>query len=93
MKCKEISEAYKRLQNLKAKFRYIQIGTENIKKRIYDPYETELDRWQWEMQNQYEILDNRYALKDLENEIKEIRKTIKKMNKKQSLKKVRTFYD
>lgn len=83
MKHKEISEAYKRLQNLKAKFRYWQLGTENIKKRIYDPYETELDRHQWEMHNQYEILDNRYVLKNLENEIKEVRKTIKKMNKEQ----------
>ena len=46
MKYQEISEAYRRLQNLKSKFRYIQINTENIKKRIYDPYETELDRWQ-----------------------------------------------
>ncbi len=46
MKYQEISEAYRRLQNLKEKFRYIQINTENIKKRIYDPYETELDRWQ-----------------------------------------------
>lgn len=86
MKYKEISEAYKRLQNLKIKFRYWQLSTENIKKRIYDPYETELDRRKWEMHNQYEILDNRYVLKDLENEIKEVRKTIKKMNKEQSKK-------
>lgn len=86
MKHKEISEAYKRLQNLKSKFRYWQICTENIKKRIYDPYETELDRRQWEMHNQYEILDNRYILKGLENEIKEVRKTIKKMNKEQNQK-------
>ena len=86
MKYKEISEAYKQLQNLKAKFRYWQLGTENIKKRIYDPYETELDRHQWEMHNQYEILDNRYILKDLENEIRELRKTIKKMNKEQNKK-------
>ena len=86
MKYKEISEAYKRLQNLKTKFRYWQLGTENIKKRIYDPYETEFDRHQWEMHNQYEILDNRYVLKDLENEIKEVRKIIKKMNKEQNKK-------
>lgn len=84
MKYKEISEAYKQLQNLKTKFRYWQLGTENIKKRIYDPYETELDRYQWEMCNQYEILENRYVLKDLENEIKELRKIIKKMNKEQN---------
>lgn len=86
MKYKEISEVNKRLQKLKVKFRYYQLGTENIKKRIYDPYETELDRHQWEMRNQYEILDNRYVLKDLENEIKELRKTIKKMNKEQNKK-------
>lgn len=86
MKYKEISEAYKQLQNLKAKFRYWQLGTENIKKRIYDPYETELDRHQWEMRNQYEILENRYVLKNIENEIKEVRKTIKKMNKEQNQK-------
>ncbi len=86
MKCPEISEAYERLQNLKRKFRYWQLGTENIKKRIYDPYETELDRYQWEMHNQYEILDNRYVLKNLENEIKEVRKLIKQLNKKQNIK-------
>ena len=86
MKYQEISEAYRRLQNLKAKFRYIQINTENIKKRIYDHYETELDRWQWEMLNQYEILNNRYALKIFANEIKEVRKLIKKLNRKQNIK-------
>ena len=86
MKYQEISEAYRRLQNLKAKFRYIQINTENIKKRIYDPYETELDRWKWEMLNQYEILNNRYALKIFANEIKEVRKLIKKLNRKQNIK-------
>lgn len=71
------NEAYIRLKNLKAKFRYIQTNTKNIKKRIYDPYETELDRWQWEMLNQYEILNNRYALKIFVNEIKEVCKLIK----------------
>ena len=86
MKCPEISEAYEQLQNLKVKFRYWQLDTENIKKRIYDPYETELDRRQWEMHNQYEILDNRYVLKNLENEIKEVRKLIKKLNRKQNIK-------
>lgn len=86
MKYQEISEAYKQLKNLKAKFRYIQINIENIKKRIYDPYETELDRWQWEMLNQYEILNNRYALKIFANEIKEVRKLIKKLNRKQNIK-------
>ena len=86
MKYKEISDANKKMSQLKAKFRYWQIGTENIKKRIYDPYETELDRHQWEMHNQYEILDNRVVLKDLENEIKELRKTIKKMSREQNFK-------
>lgn len=86
MKYQEISEAYRRLQNLKSKFRYIQINTETIKKRIYDPYETELDKWQWEMLNQYEILNNRYALKIFANEIKEVRKLIKKLNRKQNIK-------
>jgi len=86
MKYKEISDANKKMSQLKEKFRYWQRGTENIKKRIYDPYETELDRHQWEMHNQYEILDNRYVLKDLENEIKELRKTIKKMNREQNFK-------
>lgn len=86
MKYQEISEAYKQLKNLKAKFRYIQINIENIKKRIYDPYETELDRWQWEMLNQYEILNNRYVLKIFANEIKEVRKLIKKLNRKQNIK-------
>ena len=86
MKYQEISEAYRLLQNLKAKFRYIQIHTENIKKRLYDPYETELDRWQWEMLNQYEILNNKYALKIFANEIKEVRKLIKKLNRKQNIK-------
>lgn len=86
MKYQEISEAYRRLKNLKSKFRYIQINTENIKKRIYDPYETELDRWQWEMLNQYEILNNRYVLKIFANEIKEVRKLIKKLNRKQNIK-------
>lgn len=86
MKYQEISEAYRRLQNLKAKFRYIQIYTENIKKRLYDPYDTELDRWQWEMLNQYEILNNRYVLKIFANEIKEVRKLIKKLNRKQNIK-------
>ena len=83
---KEISDANKEMSQLKEKFRYWQLGTENIKKRIYDPYETELDRHQWEIHNQYEILENRCVLKDLENEIKELRKTIKKMNKEQNLK-------
>jgi len=86
MKYKDISEAYKKMSQLKEKFRYWQLGTENIKKRIYDPYETELDRHQWEMRNQYEILENRCVLKDLENEIKELRKTIKKMNREQNFK-------
>jgi len=86
MKYKEISEAYKQLQNLKAKFRYWQLGTENIKKSSYDPYETELDKYQWEMRNQYEILNNKDILKDLKNEIKEVRKTIKKLNKEQNQK-------
>jgi len=86
MKYQEISEAYRRLQELKEKFRYWQLGTENIKKRIYDPYETELDRHQWEMCNQYEILENRYVLKNLENEIKEVRKLIKQLNRKQNIK-------
>ena len=62
MKYKEISDANKKMSQLKTKFRYWQIGTENIKKRIYDPYETELDRHQWEMHNQYEILENRHVL-------------------------------
>ena len=82
MKYQEISEAYRRLKNLKAKFRYIQINTETIKKRIYDPYETELDRCQWEMLNQYEIFNNRYARKIFANEIKEVRKLIKKIKQK-----------
>lgn len=86
MKYKEISDANKKMSQLKTKFRYWQIGTENIKKRIYDPYETELDRHQWEMHNQYEILENRHVLKDLENEIKELRKTIKKMSREQNFK-------
>ena len=86
MKYKEISEVNRKLTQLKEKFRYWQLGTENIKKRIYDPYETNLDRHQWEMTNQYEILENRYILKDLENEIKELRKAIKKMNREQNLK-------
>ena len=86
MKYPEISKAYEEIKQLKEKFRYWQLGTENIKKRIYDPYETELDRYQWEMHNQYEILENRIVLKDLENEIKELRKIIKKMNREQNLK-------
>ena len=53
---------------------------------MYDPYETELDRCQWEMLNQYEILNNRYALKIFANEIKEVRKLIKKSNRKQNIK-------
>lgn len=53
---------------------------------MYDPYETELDRWQWEMLNQYEILNNRYSLKIFANEIKEVRKLIKKLNRKQNIK-------
>ena len=83
---KEISDANKEMSQLKEKFRYWQLGTENIKKRIYDPYETELDRHQWEMHNQYEILENRYVLKDLEKEIRELRKIIKKLNREQNLK-------
>ena len=83
-KFNNIKEAYKEMRQLKEKFRYWQIGTENIKKRIYDPYETELDRHQWEMHNQYEILDNRVVLKNLENEIKELRKIIKQMNREQN---------
>jgi len=86
MKYKEISDANKKMSQLKKQFRYWQLGTENIKKRSYDPYETELDKYQWEIRNQYEILDNRYILKDLENEIKELRKTIKKMNREQNFK-------
>ena len=81
-----IGAAYKDLKILKEKFRYWQRNTEIIKERIYDPYETELDRRQWEMRNQYEILENRVILKDLEKEIKELRKTIKKMDKEQNLK-------
>ena len=86
MKCKEISEANKKLEYLKSKFRRIQCSTELIKQRIYDPYETDLDKHQWEMSNQQEIWANRGCLRSLEKEIKEIRKTIKKMNKKQNLK-------
>jgi hypothetical protein len=86
MKYKEISDANRKLIQLKEKFRYWQLGTENIKERIYDPYETELDRHQWEMRNQYEILENRVVLKDIEKEIKELRKTIKKMNREQNFK-------
>ena len=79
-----IGAAYEDLKRLKENFRYWQLGTENIKKRIYDPYETDLDKWQWEMHNQYEILENRIVLKDLEKEIKELRKIIKKMNREQN---------
>ena len=86
MKYKEISDANRKLIQLKEKFRYWQLGTENIKERIYDPYETELDRHQWEMRNQYEILENRVILKNIEKEIKELRKTIKKMNREQNFK-------
>ena len=86
MKYKEISDANRKLIQLKEKFRYWQLGTENIKERIYDPYETELDRHQWEMRNQYEILENRVVLKNIEKEIKELRKTIKKMNREQNFK-------
>lgn len=86
MKYKEISDANRKLIQLKEKFRYWQLGTENIKERIYDPYETELDRHQWEIRNQYEILENRVVLKDIEKEIKELRKTIKKMNREQNFK-------
>lgn len=86
MKFKEISEANKKLEYLKSKFRWIQRNTEIIKQRIYDPYETDLDKHQWEICNQQEIWANRYCLKHLEKEIKEIRKTIKKMNKEQNLK-------
>jgi len=86
MKYKEISDANRKLIQLKEKFRYWQLGTENIKERIYDHYETELDRHQWEMRNQYEILENRVVLKDIEKEIKELRKTIKKMNREQNFK-------
>ena len=86
MKCKEISEANKKLEYLKSKFRWIQRNTEIIKHRIYDPYEIDLDEHQWEMCNQQEIWANRWCLKYFEKEIKEIRKTIKKMNKEQNLK-------
>ena len=85
-KFENIKEAYKKISQLKEKFRYWQLGTENIKEKIYDPYETELDRHQWEMHNQYEILENRCVLKDLENEIKEVRKIIKQMNREQNKK-------
>ena len=86
MENKEISDANRKLIQLKEKFRYWQLDTENIKERIYDPYETELDRHQWEMRNQYEILENRVVLKDIEKEIKELRKTIKKLNREQNAK-------
>ena len=87
MKYKEISEANKKLDYLKLKFRWWQVNTEIIKQRIYDSYETDLDRHQWEMRNQEEIWINRGVLKKLVNEIKELRKTIKKMNREQNLKK------
>jgi hypothetical protein len=58
----------------------IEVAEEN------NPYETDLDKHQWEIRNQQEIWANRYCLKHLEKEIKEIRKTIKKMNKEQNLK-------
>jgi len=86
MKFKEISEANKKLEYLKSKFRWIQRSTEIIKQRIYDPYETDLDKRQWEMHNQQGIWANRYCLKHLEKEIKKLRKIIKKMNKEQNLK-------
>jgi len=85
MKYPEISEANKKLNYLKFKFRYIQCNTEIIKKRVYNPCETDLDKYQWEMHNQQEIWINRSALKNLEKEIKELRKAIKKMNRKQNL--------
>ena len=84
MKYPEISEAYKRLGYLKQKFRWWQCNTEIIKQRIYDPYETDLDKWQWEKSNQQEIWYNRYVLKDLENKIRALRKSIKQMNREQN---------
>ena len=86
MKYKEISDANKKLGYLKLKFRWWQCNTEIIKQRIYNPYETDLDRHQWEMRNQQEIWINRSVLKKLENEIKELRKNIKKMNREQNFK-------
>lgn len=88
MKCPEISKARGKLSYLKLKFRWWQRNTEIIKQRIYDPYETDLDKHQWEMRNQQEICINRYSLKKLEKEIKELRKNIKKMDREQNLKNI-----
>jgi hypothetical protein len=92
MKYKEISEANKKLDYLKLKFRWWQCNTEIIKQKIYNSNETDLDEHQWEMRNQQEIWINRGALKKLEKEIKELKKTIKKMNREQNIKN-NNYYD
>lgn len=79
-----IGAAYEDLKRLKEKFRYWQLNTEILKREVYDPYDTDLSKWDWEMDIQYQIDDNKYILRNLEKEIKELRKIIKKMNREQN---------
>lgn len=90
MKCKELSEANKKMKELKYKFRFYQIGIENAKYNLqsyFDPYDyPDLDEWTWQINVQCEIASISYILKNLEKEIRELRKDIKNMNRQQNIK-------
>ena len=79
-----IGAAYKDLHNAKEEYRYWQLNTEILKRKVYDPYDTDLSKWDWEMDIQYQIDDNKYTLRNLEKRIRELHKIIKKMNKEQN---------
>jgi len=79
-----IGAAYEDLRKAKEAYRYWQLNTEILKKETYDSYNTDLSKWDWEMDIQYQISDNKYELNRLEKKIKELHKIIKKMNKEQN---------
>ena len=79
-----IGAAYNDLRKAKEAYRYWQLNTEILKREVYDPYDTDLSKWDWEMDIQYQIDDNKYTLRNLEKRIRELHKIIKKMNKEQN---------
>lgn len=80
-----IGAAYEDLRKAKETYRYRQLNTEILKGEVYNPYDTDFSKWDWEMDIQYQIDDNKYTLRNLEKEIRELHKIIKKMNREQNL--------
>jgi len=79
-----VGAAYRDLRKIKLAYRYWQLNTEILKKETYDPYDTYLSKYDWEMDIQHQINDNKYELKRLEKKIRELHKIIRKLNREQN---------